>query len=345
MEKFTTSFHKEVFPKVSVVMPIRNEEDFIEKSLGAVLVQDYPHSLLEILVVDGMSTDKTRDVINNLISRHADISLRILDNRKQIAPCAMNVGIKNAGGDIIVRVDGHAIIEKSYIRKCVSLLLEKDVDCVGGIIISKGEGFIGKAIAGVMSSPFGVGDSGFRTKMSSKEEVETDTVPFGVFRKEVFQKIGLFNENLIRHQDYEFNYRLRKAGGTIVLLQSAHAEYYVRESLLKLWKQYWMYGIYKGRFIRTYPNSLKFRHSIPPLFVSSLLLCGCLAFFSKIALHVFYLLLCAYFLFIAFGTFTVAMRNKYSQIFILPVVFCCVHFSWGLGVCNGLLFHKKLPQE
>ncbi|MCB0019407.1 MAG: glycosyltransferase family 2 protein, partial [Anaerolineales bacterium] len=191
-------------PTVSIVMPIRNEADFIERSLAAIFNQTYPQELIEIIISDGMSTDTTRDIIKALNKPN----IRILDNPAQIAPTGLNTAIRAASGDIIIRIDGHAIVEPQYVEQCVRWLQQRGVACTGGAVESRGHGLVGEAIALAMSSPYGVGSSGFRTLGSDAVPQLTDTVPFGAYRREVFDTVGFFNEKMIRHQDYEFCYRL-----------------------------------------------------------------------------------------------------------------------------------------
>lgn len=324
---------------VSVIMPIRNEATFIERSLGAILAQDYPHDRMEVLIADGMSTDGTREVIARLMESH-DIAVTVLDNPGWIVPTGMNVAIRQARGDVIVRVDGHAVIQADYVRLCVEFLTKSGVDCVGGIVESVGSAYVGKAIAAAMSSPFGVGDSVFRTASGDTGPVLTDTLPFGAYRREVFERIGLFNEQMVRHQDYEFNYRLRKAGGRIMLLPLARAKYHVRSTLRSLWKQYWQYGIWKGRFLQSHPNSIKLRHIIPPVFVFVMTVGGLLAMFTQLGLWAFSLTVGTYASFILAALISVGRAGKFKYIPILPVVFPCLHVSWGFGLWLSLLFPK-----
>ena len=344
MDKPSKDFLSQKLPKVSIVMPVRNEATFIEQSLAAVLTQDYPHDRMEVLIANGMSSDGTRDVIARLTKSH-DITVTVLANPGKIVPTGMNIGIRQARGDIIVRVDGHAVIQRDYVRLCVEFLTETGVDCVGGIVESVGSSYVGKAIATAMSSAFGVGGSVFRTASVSTKPALTDTVPFGVYRSEVFERIGLFNEQMVRHQDYEFSYRLRKAGGRIMLLPLAKAKYHVRTTLRSLWKQYWQYGIWKGRFIRAHPRSLKLRHLNPPLFVFALVVSVLLAIFSNPLAWTLGVSLGAYAIFISGALISLSIKGKFKYIPIMPAVFACLHMSWGLGIWKGLFSSKGLKSK
>ena len=326
-----------MMPFVSVIMPIRNEAAYIKHSLGRVLAQDYPHDRMEVLIADGMSTDETRMLVREL-GGSSDVAVSILDNRKQIAPSGMNVGIRAARGDVIVRVDGHCLIPTDYVRRCVELLVARpDVDCVGGAVESVGEGLVGRAISLAMSSTFGVGDSRFRTASEDLDPVETDTVPFGAFRREVFERIGLFNEDMVRHQDYEFNYRLRKSGGTILLIPDLRATYYVRSGLWALWRQYWQYGVWKGRFLRTHPASVRLRHLIPPAFVFGLIVNAILAVLTPFGAWPLVGLVGAYLAAAVMATIHATWHERAAAAFVLPAIFACLHVSWGSGVWLGLL--------
>lgn len=325
----------EELPHITVIMPIRNESAFIGRSLTAVLEQSYPHDRMEVLIADGMSTDDTREVIAHTTANQK-IPVTVLDNLGRIVPTGMNVAIRKARGEIVVRVDGHAVLQPDYIRLCVESLIKTGADCVGGIVESIGTGYVGEAIAAAMSSPFGVGGSGFRTKAANSTPLSTNTVPFGAFRREVFERIGLFNEEMVRHQDYEFNYRLRKAGGRILLLPTAVAKYYVRSTISKLCKQYWQYGIWKGRFLRIYPDSIKLRHLIPPLFVLALIFFSFLAIFSQVGGSILALTMGAYVIFIISALISMSTNGKFKYIPILSIIFPCMHVSWGIGVWLGL---------
>ena len=199
-------------PFVSVVMPVRQEASHIAHTVGAVLAQDYPGELLEVIVADGMSTDGTRGVLEGIQREHAN--LIVLDNPGRIAPTALNVAIRAARGAVIVRVDGHTEVAADYVRECVEALARSGADNAGGRMNALGEGAFGAAVALATSSPFGVG--GARFHYSDREEW-VDTVYLGAWRRDVFDRIGFFDEELVRNQDDEFNYRLRASGGRILL--------------------------------------------------------------------------------------------------------------------------------
>src|SRR5437867_2912404 len=182
-------------PRVSVVIPARNEAAFIGRNLDALLAQDYPPDRLEILVADGRSDDATRDIVLALAERvdreGRGARVELVDNPERIMPTGTNAAIRRATGDVIVLVGGHAQLPANYLRTCATALLESGADCIGGSILSVGTGAVGEAIAAAMSSPFGIGNSGFRTE-SSGQPLEVDTIPFGMYRRSVFGRVGLF---------------------------------------------------------------------------------------------------------------------------------------------------------
>ena len=319
------------WPRVSVVMPVRNEERYIARNLEAVLAQDYPADRLEVLVADGRSDDATRDVVGRFVERASaghGASIVLVDNPERVMPAGANAAIRRASGDLILLLGGHATLPRDYVRTCVECLQQSGADGAGGSIESVGEGWIGGAIAAAMSSPFGIGNSGFRTDGSGEPRV-ADTLPFPLFRRGVYERVGLYNPRMVRHQDYEFNYRVRAAGGRMMLLPALRATYHVRPSLARLWRQYWQYGIWKGRFVRRYPQSLKLRHLAPSVFALA-------ALFWPAARIAFEMLAGAYLGFVLLGMLSFALRGRWSVVPLLPVVMVCLHFGYGLGVWVGL---------
>lgn len=321
-------------PFVSVIVPCRNEAGFISYCLDSIISQDYPKDRLEILVVDGISTDGTREVVKEYERKCGFI--RLLENPRKIVSTALNIGIQNAKGNIIIRMDAHNIYEKSYVSKCIKYLKEYNVDNVGGICITlpANNTIVARSIALALSHPFGVGNAYFR--IGSKKPRFVDTVPFGCYKREVFEKIGLFDENLVRNQDDEFNLRLIKNGGKILLAPDIVSYYYARDSLSKLWKMYFQYGYFKPLVAQKIGDVLTWRQLIPAIFVSSLMFTGVLSFFSKLFLCLFSLIMCSY-LIANFGfSLAIAVKNGLKFLQFLPVVFFTLHFSYGLGYLKGI---------
>lgn len=329
----------ELYPFVSVVMPARNEAEFIERSLGAILAQDYPGDRLEVIVVDGMSDDGTREFLRKTTS--ADSRLSVIDNPRKVIPSAMNLGIRRARGSVILRVDGHSVIPPDYVSSCIEWLLKENVDGVGGAVRSEATTIVGRAIADGMSSPFGIGASGFRTANHDHVPREVDTLPFWAFKRDVFTRIGLFNESFERHEDYELNYRLRKSGGKLLLLPWLRVKYYVRSTFPQLWRQYWGYGLWKGRFLRTYPGSVRLKHLVPPAFVFSLTATALLLLiFPKAGFLCLSLLAIAYCGFLLLGTVCITRKGSFRRAPLIPLVLLSLHLAWGTGVWAGILLGR-----
>ncbi|MFQ5813318.1 MAG: glycosyltransferase family 2 protein [Anaerolineae bacterium] len=312
-------------PFVSVVIPVRNEEKFIAQGLQSVVDQDYPQEI-EVLVVDGRSEDRTREIVVEFSSRYPLIKL--LDNPKISAPAGLNLGIREAGGDIIVRVDGHCLLEPDYVSQCVRCLRETGADNVGGLMRTVGQGYVGQVIALAANSFFGAGGSKFH--YASREQY-VDTVYLGAFPRHVFDRVGFFNESLMRNQDYELNYRIRAAGGKIFLSPAIRSSYYGRSTLRDLWYQYFQYGFWKLEMIQMHPRSIQLRHLVAPLFVFSLFATGLLSLVHRSFLNLFLLAIASYLLVSLLSSLLIARRKGWRYLPLLPVAFAVMHFGWGLG--------------
>ncbi|MGV3527158.1 MAG: glycosyltransferase family 2 protein [Candidatus Sericytochromatia bacterium] len=252
-------------PLISIIVPIRNEARYISRCLDSLLAQDYPAEQIEIWVVDGRSDDGTREQVLAYAARDARIQL--VDNPEQTAPYAMNYGLDQVRGEVVVRVDGHCTLASNYLSRAVALLEETGYACVGGPLTSVGESPWAQAIALAMSSPFGVGNARFRYSQTAGE---VDTLAFGAYRREVLDAVGRFNPALTRNQDDEYNYRLRAAGHRLYLSPELQSVYYTRSNLTSLWRQYFQYGYWKIRVLRDHPGSVQARHLIPAAFVATL---------------------------------------------------------------------------
>ncbi|MDI6688143.1 MAG: glycosyltransferase family 2 protein [Desulfobacterales bacterium] len=322
---------------VSIVIPCRNEERFIRACLDSIIANDYPKDRLEVLVVDGMSEDRTREIIKRYAAKHPFIML--LDNPRKITPCALNTGIQHAKGEIIMRMDAHATYEKDYISKCVKYLSEYNADNVGGtmITLSQKDTFIGRSIVKALTSRFGVGNSEFRTGVSQHKE--TDTVFGGCYRREIFDKIGYFNENLASSQDMEFNLRLKKAGGKILLCPDIISYYYARSDFRSFCKNNFRNGVwavYPMKFTKYIP--VRLRHFIPLIFVAGLFGSLVLSFFISIFIFLFLAIVLAYSLTGFYFSSKITIQEKnIKYFFVLPIIFATLHLSYGLGSVVGLL--------
>ncbi len=335
-------------PYVSIIVPCRNEVNFIAKFLDSLLANDYPKIKMEVLVVDGMSDDGTRDIIKSYMSQHGFISL--INNEQRTTPVALNLGITHAKGEVVMRMDVHAEYPTNYVSGLLAVLDETGADNVGGLChtVPANNSVIGKAIAIAMAHPFGVGNSYFRIGVVEPRWV--DTVPFGCYRKEVFDRIGLFDEELIRNQDDELNLRLIKHGGKILLVPQIVSNYYARDSLRNLWRMYFQYGYFKPLVVRKIGGVLTFRQIVPGAFVLSLVLLTLLAPWSSKALLFDNILLSTYVAANLSASWVTAFRTKVPSAFALPFIFPVVHFAYGFGYLKGIyeffllpLFKSKIP--
>ena len=319
-------------PFVSILIPIRNEETNIGKCLQAALAQDYPLGQVEILIADGMSTDGTREEIERIQNQNPQIQL--FDNPGKIVPTGMNILIPKACGEILIRVDGHTLIAPDYVRECINAWNRSGAENVGGRMTAVGTNNFGQTVAIATSSPFGIGGSRFH--YSDKEEW-VDTVYMGAWPKEVFNKIGLFDEELVRDQDDEFNYRLRAAGGKILLSPKIKSVYTVRSNPRALWKQYFQYGYWKVRVLQKHPRQMSLRQFIPPLFVLGLIAALIMAFTMKWGWLVLVGYTGLYLVANLAASFFMAYQKGWKYFWLLPVAFTTIHVSYGSGFLVGLM--------
>ena len=322
---------------VSVIIPCRNEEKYIEECLDSVINQDYPKEKLEVLVVDGMSEDRTREVIEKYTKQY--LFIKLLNNPKKITPVAFNIGVKNSNGDFIIIMGAHSVYERDYISKCVKYSNEYNADNVGGIwkIVPREKTLVAKSIAFASSSIFGAGDAYYRSGYSGKPKW-VDTVFGGCYRREIFDRVGLFNENLAKTQDMEFNIRLKRAGGKILLVPEIVAYYYPKSNLKDFFLHNFedgIWAIYPLKFVKI---PLKLRHYIPLIFTSSLLGTGILGIFFPIFFWLFLFIISLYLLAnVYFSSKTVLREKDFKYFFIMPVVFATRHIGYGLGSIWGLI--------
>jgi cellulose synthase/poly-beta-1,6-N-acetylglucosamine synthase-like glycosyltransferase len=336
-------------PFVTVIIPCRNEEKFIAKCLDSVINQDYPKDRFEVLVIDGMSSDATREIIKKYVEENSFI--KMIDNPKKIIPAALNIGVKHAKGNIIVRMDAHSEYPKDYISKIIYWLDKSSADNVGGIWITKpgANTLIAEAIAIGLTSTFGVGNAYYRTGLSEPRYV--DTVPFGAYRKEVFDKIGLFDEKLLRSEDDEFNLRLLRQGGKILLVPEIVSYYYARDSLSKLWKTYFQYGYWKIGVIQKHKFPASWRHLVPSIFILTIFVTFILGFFNPIFFYIFGTIIGIYLITSMFFSLRISLKKGLKYFIILPLVFGILHFAYGFGFLKGiwdfviLKKHKKKTIE
>jgi succinoglycan biosynthesis protein ExoA len=321
-------------PFVTLILPVRNESAFIQHALAAILKQDYPAEYMEILLADGMSTDNTRSLINDFSALHPQLNIQILDNPGRIVPTGMNIALRQSKGSIIIRADGHCIIAQDYVSKCVEHIQRDGVDGVGGPMESIGETQMAKAIAIGMSSSFGVGNSAFRT--TSGKSMLSDTVPFPAYTRQFIERAGFYDEELVRNQDDEYNYRIRELGGKILLADDVRSTYFSRTSLKGLWMQYFQYGYWKVRVLQKHPRQMSLRQFVPPAFALALIGSAFLAL--SFGLCPLSLIIPSIYLFANFSvSFWLASKNGWRYLPCLPLIFAILHLSYGLGFLVGLV--------
>lgn len=318
-------------PFVSIIMPVRNESDFIELAVRSILDNGYPADKMEVIVVDGMSDDGTRAKVEKLSL--ADDRVKMLDNPKRIVPTAMNVGLEAARGDVFIRIDGHAEVPSDFVTKSIECLREHpDAWVVGGHMETVAEGFVGRAIASAMRSPVGVGNSRFRL---GDYEGWVDTVAFGTHHKWILDRIGYFDEELVRNQDDEFNLRIILAGGKIWMSKSIKSRYFSRTSLRKLWRQYFQYGFWRIRTLQKHKRPATFRQLVPLLLVSSSLLLGLFGRLWRPAWVLLGIEAGLYLLGLAAGAVGVGYKSGWKYALPAPLIFGILHFAYGLGSLWG----------
>lgn len=348
---------KDQDPFISIVVPCRNEERYIAMCLDAIVSNDYPKDKVEIFVVDGMSTDSTRGILKEYGIKYNYI--KIFDNPKKILASAWNIGIKKSKGDIIMCMNAHAIFMPDYISKCVHYLKEYQADYVGGMIetLPRGDGFLEKAVSIALSCPFGVGNSYFR--IGADKPIWADTAAFGGYKKDVFERAGLYNEELTRSQDMEFHFRLKKIGARILLAPDMRCKYYIRSDLKNLFRDSFVNGFWTIYPLKYNRIAVSLRHLIPLFFVSSLIVTLLLSLIINVFLIVFVSILGLYIITNLYFSISIAFKKKNLQIlFIMPIVFAILHFQYGFGTSYaaikvmltakfwmGLLGIRKLKHE
>jgi succinoglycan biosynthesis protein ExoA len=322
---------------VTVVMPIRNEAQYIERALLSVLAQDFGLETMEIIVADGMSTDGTREIVAALQSHYPN--LHLIDNPGRIASTGLNAAIRRARGKIIVRVDGHCEIATDYVSRCINHLAEENITGVGGPVETVGEDRFSAAVALAMSSNFGVGGSAFRTVKD--RSLIVDTVAFPAYTRDTIVRAGFYDTELVRNQDDEFNYRLNKLGGRILLASDIRSRYYSRSSARALWRQYFEYGYWKVRVMQKHPGQMRWRQFVPPMFVVALLLSLSIMPFFGFADWIFLSIVCLYVTLTLLASVLAVRKGQWQSLHMLPLIYATLHLSYGTGFIWGLVAFWK----
>jgi len=315
--------------RVSIIIPCLNEEKTITRLLEAIHAQDFPRKDLEVVIADGLSTDGTRKRISEFQRQHKGLDIKVLDNNARTIPAALNLAIRTAKGESIIRLDAHCIPQPDYVSKSMAALEAGRGWNVGGVwdIQPSANGWIAESIAGAASHPLGVGDAFYRY---TGRAGEVDTVPFGAFRRDLIDRIGGFDETLLSNEDYEFNTRIRKAGGKVWLDPTIRSIYFARPTLSQLAKQYARYGYWKQQMLRRYPNSLRLRQALPPIFVLSLITFLIVGLIWSLALWVLLVEVVSYFAILFGAALRTALEHRKMQLSLgIPLAMATMHISWG----------------
>lgn len=323
---------------VAVVIPALNEEAYIEACVRSVVDNDYQAGQITVFVSDGRSTDKTREIIETMSQQHPNVHL--IDNPARITPIALNLGLKASKADVKIILGAHSVVAQDFIRQNVQTLIDfPEAGCVGGVIENVFETEEAAAIGKAMSSPFGVGNATFRT---GGKNGFVDTVAFGAYRNEVFEKIGYFDEDLVRNQDDEFNHRLLSNGFKIYLNNAIQCQYFVRASFAKLWKQYFQYGYWKVFVNRKVKTVTTMRQLFPAALIVGMVFGGLLSLFIPYLVFAWLLGMIAY---IVGAIYFAIQKSEGNDLWAIIKTFFILHFSYGLGYLKGiwdfLILNKK----
>ncbi len=324
-------------PAVSVIVPCYNEEKTIDLLLSAIYAQTWPVGDLEVIIADGLSSDGTRGKIKGFQKAHPDLLIQVVENPKRNIPAALNSALAQAHGEYIVRLDAHSRPDEHYIERCLADLRERQVEMVGGIwkILPGSEGWMARSIASAAAHPFGVGDAQYRfTNRASL----VDTVPFGAYRRDLLEKTGWYDETLLTNEDYEFNTRIRLAGGRIWLNPEIHSIYYARSNLSALAKQYWRYGYWKYQMLRRYPRTLRWRQAAPPVFVLSIAALCLLALGWQLARELLQIEIGLYLFVLIVGSLQQARLLRDVRLLAgIPLAIATMHIAWGAGFIGSMV--------
>lgn len=318
-------------PILSVVIPHRNDAAHIASCLRALAVQSYPADRFEVIVADGDSTDGSLEILRRWAAEHPNV--RVCRNPRRFTPFGLNEGTRNARGEVIVILGSHSEVPPDFLAESVRALEGSGADAAGGVIEAIGLNPFAEAVAAAVSSPFGVGSVAFR---QAEREGFVDTVAFAAYRRSVFEHIGLFDEELIRDQDDEFNYRLRKHGGRIFLTPRIRTRYFTRASAAGLWRQYFDYGLWKVRVLQKHPSTMQPRQFVPPFSVGLAAALLVTAPFDLRALWIALPLAAAYGIGVIAASARAALRIGAGHFLRLLLVFPILHFAYGTGFLLGL---------
>lgn len=332
-------------PIVSIIVPCYNEQATINSLLEAIYAQEYPRTEMEVIISDGMSTDSTRTVISAFQRAHPDLAIRVIDNRARTIPSGLNLAIDAALGRYILRLDAHCVPYPDYVARSIRALEDGLGSNVGGVwVIRPGaDDWVAASIAAAAAHPLGVGDALYR---HATQAAVVDTVPFGAYRKSLVDEIGKYDESLLTNEDYEFNTRIRQAGGRLWLDPEIRSVYFARATLGALARQYWRYGFWKWRMLQRYPGTLRWRQALPPLFVLGLVVGVLLSLFFSVLWYLVIVVSILYFLALFFAALQTAVRRRQAcLLFGLPLAIPVMHVSWGSGFLWSMFKSFGDPQR
>lgn len=321
-------------PFVSALLVTRNEQAYIKKSLMSLIDQTYPKECYEIIIVDGGSTDDTLKIVDELIKNYRTevFDIRVINNPKHILATGWNLGIKDAKGDYVVRIDAHGEAASDFIEKNVQTILSVfDAVCVGGRLNTMSLGGDSDIVSKVLSSPFGVGNSSFRI---SDKAGYADTAVYGLYRKTIFEKVGFFNENYIRNQDIELHSRIRAEGGKFYFNPEINCVYYSRNTIKKMIEQAFGNGKWNMVLLKNQNSALRLRHLVPFVFVLYVIASIILGFFYK---FFWFLGVGVLILHLIIGLYAAMKKtDKLTEIIKMPLLFLLLHTSYGVGYLTGI---------
>ncbi len=327
----TTDNHEKM-PLVSIVIPMYNEVDAIERCIESIRQQDYPQDRLEIIVVDGQSNDGSREKVEAL--RKSQNNIFLYDNPHRRTPKSLNIGIKNAHGEVIIILGAHTRIDRNFVRLNIRYMHEKNVKCTGGTQINTGETYLQRAIGLAMGSRFGIPSAPYRFYKKGRF---VDTVVYAAYHRSLFDQIGYFDEELHISEDAELNWRIRKAGNKIYYSPDIISYYYPRRTLARLAKQFFNYGILRVNVIKKHPDAIKPMHIIPPLFVFGSIVLLLLSIHWPMCGIGLKLMWLVYFLYVLMASFEVVLSQKCLRyLFVLPLAFMTMQLAWGMGFLIGI---------
>jgi succinoglycan biosynthesis protein ExoA len=328
-------------PQVSIIVPCRNEEATICQLLEAICSQSYPLEDIEVVIADGLSTDRTRERIDTFRSEHPQLEVRVVDNQRRVIPSGLNRAIEASQGKYILRMDAHSIPDRNYIQKCIEGLDHNQGDNIGGIwkIQPSGSTWIAKAIAIAAAHPLGAGDARYRIGGTA---AEVETVPFGAYRREIFNRIGFYDENLLSNEDYELNVRLKQAGGRIWMDPTIQSVYFARSNLRDLSRQYWRYGYWKAQMLRKHPTTLRWRQFIPPVFVLTLLCLALLSIGFDLARWLLAIIVILYTIIMLIIGLMMSLKKQSILLTVgIPLAISTIQVSWGAAFLWSLISYPK----